>query len=68
MQGQTSPGAEVANVQRDGEQRLFAFAEDEWRVSLTYRAPGDRQPSRLDAQAGGAAIRLAIDSFRPGVR
>jgi outer membrane lipoprotein LolB len=68
VRGLPSAGAGLADAERDGGQRLVAFTDGGWRVSLTYRAAGDAHPSRLDAQAAQAGIRLAIDSLTTGAQ
>jgi outer membrane lipoprotein LolB len=61
--GQPSPALPLADVERDGDQRLLTFAQGQWRVTLAYPEDGGLQPSRLDVAGGGAAIRLVIDSM-----
>lgn len=61
--GQSAPGMTLANVERDGDQRLTRFTQDAWRVTLGYPANGEPRPSRIEVARADAEIRLVIDSF-----
>jgi outer membrane lipoprotein LolB len=60
--GRPSPSAPVSELERDADQRVLAFTQGAWRVTLGYAEAG-AQPSRLDVAGNGATMRLVVDNI-----
>ena len=66
VQGMPAPGAAPEGVRRGSEDRLLAFAQNGWRVALTYYESGEwaGKVRRVDLNDGTNEIRFVIDTWR----
>jgi outer membrane lipoprotein LolB len=61
--GLAAPGMALSAIERDSDNRLVSFRQDEFKVAVTYADPAARRPSRIEVAGAGAEIRLVIDNL-----
>lgn len=67
VRGLPAPGAPPTAVERDASGRITTLVQNDWRVALTYNAPGGEHAGavrRVDLNDGPNEIRFVIDTWR----
>ena len=66
VRGLPVPGTALADVERDGANRLTAFTQGDWRVRLTYHGEGEYagKVRLIDLVDGPNRIRFVVDTWR----